>query len=101
MNEYLFYVIVSLILIKFYFKKEIIAYLHISDDLKFIKEKYITYFLIVSLILVIVIGAFQPGSAKNKFKNISDSYKEMKTPKKQLRPNPMFDVDTYPDSKLW
>lgn len=101
MNSYLFYTLIILILIKFYFKKDIINYLHKYENLKFIKEQYITIILLTLLTIVILIAAFNPSDTKNKFKSISDSYEKMKKPNKNQKPHQMFDVDTYPDSTLW
>jgi len=100
MNLYLFSILIFLLLIKLFFKKEILNYLH-GFGLTELNQKYITNILILLLILVILIGLFNPGATREKFKQISKAYQEMRTPEKQQRPNPMFDVDTYPDSTLW
>jgi hypothetical protein len=101
MSVYLFIFLIALIYIKNKYKKEILLYLYQYEALRFIKEQYISFVLLVSLILIMFIGVSNPGTAKEKFKDISDAYNEIVNPEETVRPNPMFDVNTYPETKVW
>ncbi len=60
-----------------------------------IKESYFSYFLMVLLILVIVLGMFFGTSVKKKYSNVSDGFEKARGTSDKNRPNPLFDIDTY------
>jgi L-asparagine transporter-like permease len=97
----LFIFLIITLYVKNKFKKELLEYLHTHKSLRFIKEKYLTYLLLFFLALVLFIGIANPGTAKEKFKEISVAYNKMVNPGEKQRPNPMFDINTYPETKVW
>jgi len=89
------YVILFFIAIAFYERQKILAFTKQFDSLKNMGIEVINIILVVSFSIILAIATINPEKSKDKFKDISENFENMRSPSKNDRPNPLFDINTY------
>jgi len=90
MNNSLFFLSLTLVLIVFFMRKKIVEYLFEQFDI-YIGSEIIVYITSVLFIALIVMGMLFDDT-KTKYSNISNSYENMK-PNPQNKPHRYFNID--------
>ena len=95
MSSSTFFILLLLIAIGYYFNNKIVKLIHKSKNLLFITKTHINYLLLLTLLIVVLIGALTSTRQKSKYSSISKNYENIRTPEAQRRPHPLFDINTY------
>jgi Na+-driven multidrug efflux pump len=85
--------ILSVLFIGFmYIYRGSIAKMFLSIGLE-IKQVYISYFLFIALMVVLVFGMLTTSTVHQDYSNVTQGMEKLQ--KQNERPNPWFDIDTY------